>query len=181
LAERRLSQDCHLGRCAGVSCGWFASASARKIFESYARRMNIEPRLAEAIQPSGLDTLASAVPLNADLDVLLSVLAHTLRATLRHRLPGYHTATPDTLQRHFLPTGGTIISPGDQITVRSTGAPTHPSSARPACPKRSPCLGGVAAPSTTSTPDPRPGPVAFVKIGRGDFGKQIGTSVHWST
>ena len=95
-----------------------SATTARKIIESYSRRMNIEQRLAEAIQSFSLDALAGAVPLNVDLDVVLSVLAHTTCAALRHRLPGYHTATPDTLQRRFLSTGGTIISHGDQITVR---------------------------------------------------------------
>ena len=90
---------------------------ARKIIESYSRRMNIEQRLAEAIQSFSLDALAGAVPLNVDLDVTLSVLAHTLCAALRRRLPGYGTATPDTLQRRFLSTGGVITTQGDQITV----------------------------------------------------------------
>jgi hypothetical protein len=31
---------------------------------------------------------------------------------------GYHAATPDTLQRRFLETPGTIINDGDTITVR---------------------------------------------------------------
>jgi hypothetical protein len=91
---------------------------ARKIVESYSRRMNIEQRLAEAIQSFGLDALAGSVPLNVDLDVVLSVLAHTICAALRRRLPGYHTATPDTLQRRFLSTGGIITNQGDQITIR---------------------------------------------------------------
>ena len=95
-----------------------STATARKIIESYSRRMNIEQRLAEAIQSFGPDALAGAVPLNVDLDVVLSVLADTICAALRRRLPGYHTATPDTLQRRFLSTGGTIINPSDQITVR---------------------------------------------------------------
>jgi hypothetical protein len=91
---------------------------ARKIIEAYARRMNIEQRLAEAIQSFSLDGLAGAVPLNIDLDVALSVLAHTLCAALRRRLPGYATATPDTLQRRFLSTGGIITTDRDQITIR---------------------------------------------------------------
>ena len=80
--------------------------------------MNIEQRLAEAIQSFGLDALAGAVPLNVDLDVVLSVLAHTVCAALRRRLPGYGSAAPDTLQRRFLNTGGIITSHGDQITVQ---------------------------------------------------------------
>jgi Transposase DDE domain group 1 len=95
-----------------------AQLPARQVIQSYARRMNIEQRLAEAIQSFGLDALAGAVPLNVDLDVVLSILAHTLCAGLRRRLPGYGTAVPDTLQRRFLNTGGIITSDRDQITVR---------------------------------------------------------------
>ena len=80
--------------------------------------MNIEQRLAEAIRSFGLDALAGAVPLNVDLDVVLSVLAHTICAALRRRLPGYATATPDTLQRRFLNTGGIINTTAGQIVVR---------------------------------------------------------------
>jgi len=94
------------------------ATTAKKIIETYARRMNIEQRLAEAIRSFGLDALAGAVPLNVDLDVVLSVLAHTVCAALRRRLPGYATATPDTLQRRFLHTGGLILNTGNEIVVR---------------------------------------------------------------
>jgi hypothetical protein len=90
----------------------------KALIERYAQRMNIEQRLAEAIRSFGLDALAGAVPLNIDLDVVLSVLAHTVCAALRRRLPGYATATPDTLQRRFLHTSGLIINHGSEITVR---------------------------------------------------------------
>ncbi len=91
---------------------------AKQVIETYARRMNIEQRLAEAIRSFGLDALAGAVPLNVDLDVVLSVLAHTVCAALRRHLPGYATATPDTLQRRLLSTGGHILTRDDQIVVR---------------------------------------------------------------
>ncbi len=94
------------------------TSPTRKVIESYARRMNIEQRLAEAIRSFGLDALAGAVPLNVDLDVVLSVLAHTVCAALRRRLPGYNTATPDTLQRRFLSTGGEILNHNNEIVVR---------------------------------------------------------------
>jgi hypothetical protein len=89
------------------------------LIERYARRMTIEQRLAEAIRSFHLDALASAVPLNVDLDVVLSVLAGATCAALRRRLgTGYIAATPDTLQRRFLHTGGVIINHNDTITVR---------------------------------------------------------------
>jgi transposase len=94
------------------------TSPTKKIIESYARRMNIEQRLAEAIRSFGLDALAGAVPLNVDLDVVLSVLAHTVCAALRRRLPGYATATPDTLQRRFLSTRGEILNHNNEIVVR---------------------------------------------------------------
>jgi hypothetical protein len=94
-------------------------STAKQLIERYARRMTIEQRLAEAIRAFHLDALASAVPLNVDLDVVLSVLAGATCASLRRRLgAGYTTATPDTLQRRFLHTGGTILNHGDTITVR---------------------------------------------------------------
>jgi len=94
------------------------AATAKFLLERYARRMTIEQRLAEAIRSFHLDALSSSVPLNVDLDVVLSVLAGAICAALRRRLPGYQTATPDTLQRRFLQTGGVILKANDRITVR---------------------------------------------------------------
>jgi hypothetical protein len=95
-----------------------AQLPARQVIGSYARRMNIEQRLAEAIQSFSLDALAGAVPLNVDLDIVLSVLAHTVCAALRRCQPGCGSATPDTLQRRFLNTGGIILNRRSEIVVR---------------------------------------------------------------
>ena len=92
--------------------------TTKAIIQRYARRMTIEQRLAEIIRAFCADALSSTVNLNVDLDVMLAVLAQALLAALRERLPGYHAATPDTLQRRFLETPGTIIHHGDTITVR---------------------------------------------------------------
>ncbi len=90
----------------------------RALVQQYARRMTIEQRLAEIIQAFCADALSSTVNLNADLDIVLCVLAQALLAAFRTRLgPGYATATPDTLQRRFLDTPGTITSDGETITV----------------------------------------------------------------
>jgi hypothetical protein len=90
----------------------------RTLVTQYARRMTIEQRLAEIIQAFSADALSSTVNLNVDLDIVLCVLAQALLAAFRNRLgPGYATATPDTLQRRFLDTPGTITSDGDTITI----------------------------------------------------------------
>ena len=95
-----------------------AAATAKAIIERYARRMTIEQRLAEAIRAFHLDALGSAVALNVDCDVVLTVLADAVCAALARRLPGYEHATPDLLQRRFLDTEGTIHTHGDRVVVR---------------------------------------------------------------
>src|SRR6266508_738924 len=92
--------------------------TTKAIIERYARRMTTGQRLAEIIRAFHADALSSTVNLNVDLDVMLAVLAQALLAALRARLPGYAAVTPDTLQRRFLETPGTIINHGDTITVR---------------------------------------------------------------
>jgi hypothetical protein len=90
----------------------------KALIGQYARRMTIEQRLAEIIQAFCADALSSTVNLNVDLDIVLCVLAQALLAAFRARLgPGYAAATPDTLQRRFLGTPGTITSDGDTTTV----------------------------------------------------------------
>jgi hypothetical protein len=94
-------------------------ATVRNLISQYARRMTIEQRLAEIIRAFCADALSSTVNLNVDLDIMLAVLAQALLAAFRTRLgAGYATATPDTLQRRFLDSSGTITIAGDTITVR---------------------------------------------------------------
>ncbi len=92
--------------------------SAKAVIERYAHRMNIEQRLAESIRSFHIDALSSAVPLNVDLDVALSVVASAVCVSFRRRLAGYATATPDTLQRRFLNTSGEVLNRGGEIVVR---------------------------------------------------------------
>jgi hypothetical protein len=94
-----------------------STTRAKLLFERYARRMGIEQRLAEWIQAFHLDSLSSAVPLNVDLDVVLSVLAGIVCEALRQRLPGYAKATPDTLQQRFLTTGGDVSITDREVLV----------------------------------------------------------------
>jgi hypothetical protein len=91
----------------------------RGLITQYARRMTIEQRLAEIIRAFSADALSSTVNLNVDLDIMLAVLAQALLAAFRARLgAGYAAATPDTIQRRFLDSSGTISLNGDQVTVR---------------------------------------------------------------
>jgi hypothetical protein len=68
--------------------------TVRNLIGQYARRMTIEQRLAEFIRAFCADALSSTVNLNADLDIVLCVLAQALIAALRARLPGYAAVNP---------------------------------------------------------------------------------------
>lgn len=97
-------------------------ATTRELITRYARGMTSEQRLGEAIRALCADALFSTVnltvSLTVDLTIMLTVLAQTLLAALRARLPGYATVIPETIQRRFLETPGTIITSNDTITVR---------------------------------------------------------------
>ena len=105
--------------------------------------MTIEQRLAEIIRAFSADALSSTVNLNADLDVMLAVLAQALTAALRARLPGYATVTPDTIQRRFPETPGRIITTPTRSPSGSNAAPSHPSSAKQTSPPPPPSPGGA--------------------------------------
>jgi len=91
----------------------------RGLITQYARRMTTGQRLAEIIRAFCAGALSSAVNLNVDLDIMLAVLAQALLAAFRARLgAGYAAAAPDTIQRRFLDSSGTISLSGDQVTVR---------------------------------------------------------------
>jgi hypothetical protein len=94
------------------------TTSTKQLIQRYARRMTIEQRLADIIKAFHADALTGAVNLNIDLDITLVVLAQALTAALAKRLPGYASSTPDTLQRRFLDTPGTITTTTDIITIR---------------------------------------------------------------
>lgn len=124
--------------------------------------MNIEQRLAEAIRSFSLDALAGAVPLNVDLDVVLSVLAHTVCAALRRRLPGYHTATPDTVTVRLSP---------PHLFTRCSAKPTYHRAlaGQPHPPLRVPILrAGRCAPAGPGKKCSKKGGTASDHRGRGD-------------
>ena len=80
------------------------------------------------------------------------MLAHTVCAALRRRLPGYATTTPDILQRRFLQTSGEILNRGDELIVRLNRRAYSPVLRQPTSPP-SPSPGGATEDSATSSPE----------------------------
>jgi hypothetical protein len=91
---------------------------AARLVDRYAKRMTIEQRLEESIRSFHLDALSSAVALNVDLDTTLTIAAQLAYDWLRRRLPGYETATPDTIWRRFVSTKGSVTPGPEEVVVR---------------------------------------------------------------
>ena len=94
------------------------TAKSARLVDRYAKRMTIEQRLEESIRSFHLDALSSAVALNVDLDTTLTVAAQLAYDWLRRRLPGYETATPETIWRRFVSTKGSVTLGPDDVVVR---------------------------------------------------------------
>ncbi len=83
------------------------TAKPAKLVGRYAQRMTIEQRLAEQIRSFHLDALSS-----------VTVWAQAAYDALRRRLPGYATATPDTIWRRFVSTSGQVTLSPTEVVVR---------------------------------------------------------------
>jgi hypothetical protein len=88
------------------------SMTARAVIRRYTHRMNVEQRLAESIRSFHTDSLSSAVALNVDLDVALSVVASAVHLPsptprrLRHRDARHPPAAlPELPRRRAQPRG----------------------------------------------------------------------------
>jgi hypothetical protein len=82
--------------------------TARQIMTRYTSRNGIEDSLGSGVNFFHLDCLASEVPLNADLDAALTVLANGCYRWLASELHGFTGAKPKRLCRKIIETGGTL-------------------------------------------------------------------------
>ena len=99
---------------------------AKDLFARYAERMIIENELDAYIGGFHLDALSSGVPLNVDLDTTLTVARRQPLPPARPPAPPLPTATPDTIWRHFLDTGGTLHITDDAVTCALNLRSHHP-------------------------------------------------------
>ena len=97
------------------------TSSLKSIITRYARRMLIENGLADAVSFFHLDALSSAVALNVDFDVLLTVIASGIYRQFAKSLRGYERAQARQIFRRFLDSTArvTIAASDKRITVTS--------------------------------------------------------------
>jgi hypothetical protein len=96
------------------------TSSLKVVITRYARRMLIENGLADSVDFFHLDSLSSAVALNVDFDVLLTVIASGIYRKFASALRGYERARARQVFRRFLDTTARVVisSQADLVTVR---------------------------------------------------------------
>jgi len=93
------------------------TSSLKSIITRYAKRMLIENGLADAVDFFHLDALSSAVALNVDFDVLLTVIASGVYRQFAKVLRGYERAQARQIFRRFLDTTARVAIADDVVTV----------------------------------------------------------------
>jgi len=93
-------------------------STPKQLITRYARRMLIENGLSDAIEFFHLDALSSAVALNVDFDVLLTVIASGIYRRFARQLRGFHHAQGRQLFRRFLDTSARVKVSRNQVTVQ---------------------------------------------------------------
>lgn len=94
--------------------------------EYYAHRMLIENSIAENVDFFHLDALSSAIVLQVDLDVMLTLIANALYRHLAKHLTGFETAYPKQLFRRFLNTPARVTVTDTTVRVCLRRRAHHP-------------------------------------------------------
>lgn len=90
----------------------------KALITRYARRMLIENGLADAIDFFHLDALSSAVALNVDFDVLLTVIGSGIYRMFAGQLRGYERQRASQIFRRFLDTSARVRIRDDEVVVQ---------------------------------------------------------------
>lgn len=102
------------------------TSSLKTIITRYAQRMLIENGLADSVDFFHMDALSSAVALNVDFDVLLTVLASGIYRLFARSLRGYEHAQARQIFRRFLDTSARVKVTPEEVTVRLTRRAHNP-------------------------------------------------------
>lgn len=94
------------------------TSSLKTLITRYAQRMLIENGLAESVDFFHLDALSSAVALNVDFDVLLTIIGSGIYRLFAQSLRGYERIRARQLFRRFLDTTARVTISDAEVTVR---------------------------------------------------------------
>jgi hypothetical protein len=92
------------------------NSSPKALITRYAKRMLIENGLADSVDFFHLDALSSALALNVDFDLLLTVIASGIYRLFARSIHGFEHARARQLFRRFLDTSARVsVSPGEVL------------------------------------------------------------------
>jgi hypothetical protein len=94
------------------------TSSLKALITRYAQRMLIENGLADSVDFFHLDALSSAVALNVDFDVLLTIIGSGIYRLFAKSLRSYERVRARQLFRRFLDTMARVTISDAEITVR---------------------------------------------------------------
>ncbi len=97
-----------------------------ELVERYAHRILIENSIGENVDFFHLDALSSAVTLQVDLDVTLTLIANALYRQLARKLVGFENAKPKQIFRRFLNAPARVSVTDDEVHVQIRRCAHHP-------------------------------------------------------
>jgi transposase len=101
-------------------------AKPAALVERYAHRMLIENSIAENVDFFHLDALSSAIALQVDLDLMLTLTGNALYRCLARKLIGFEAAHPKQVFRRFLNTPARVRVNAREVHVRLRRCTHHP-------------------------------------------------------
>lgn len=90
----------------------------KEIVTKYARRWLVEKSIAEQIDFFHLNLLSSSIVIKVDLDLTMTIVAHTLYRLLAKKLTGFENVAAKTIYRKFIDNLGEIELNFPQISVK---------------------------------------------------------------
>ena len=96
------------------------------LVERYAHRMLVENSIAENVDFFHLDALTSAIAIQVDLDLMLTLVANGLYRQLAQRLKGFEAARPKQIFRRFLNTPARVSVSRHDVHVSIRRCAHHP-------------------------------------------------------
>jgi transposase len=102
--------------------------SGDEFVQRHAPRVLVESSVVDDIAFFHRQTLGSALPVGADFDIVLTLVASALYRDVAKHLPGYETARPEEIYRRFLSRTAQVSVTPKEVVVRMprSGPPLRP-------------------------------------------------------
>jgi len=97
-----------------------------ELVERYAHRMLIENSIAENVGFFHMDALCSAIAIQVDLDLMLTLIANALYRNLARTITGFEAAKPKQVFRRFLNTPARVTVSDTEVRIRIRRCAHHP-------------------------------------------------------